>query len=192
MCKLNKSLTMRFPRFTVKEIIPFNQMNNTQKAILNGVEFTKKTRISSQLYYRFYLLAALDRNGIGILYKSGGRKNTYSLPDGTTLNHVELVNALITLQGGKCPCCGLNITKLKEGVKQKRGLKEPVIDHHHDSGFIRCVLHSGCNQTDGYMLEDIAKVNGLNWSKKQDRELLRRIEQTFKIVDCELSIATAA
>lgn len=48
---------------------------------------------------------------------------------------------LKTVQDGKCPLCGLEIDMRKKG--------EGVIDHDHDTGEIRGVLHRSCNAAEG-------------------------------------------
>jgi hypothetical protein len=46
---------------------------------------------------------------------------------------------LVARQGGKCAICG-------HPFSQRDG---PVLDHDHDTGFIRGVLHRSCNQAEG-------------------------------------------
>lgn len=48
---------------------------------------------------------------------------------------------LKTVQGGLCPLCGLAIDITKKG--------EGVLDHDHDTGEIRGVLHRSCNAAEG-------------------------------------------
>lgn len=48
---------------------------------------------------------------------------------------------LKTVQDGKCPLCGLEIDLTKKG--------EGVLDHDHDTGEIRGVLHRSCNAAEG-------------------------------------------
>lgn len=44
-------------------------------------------------------------------------------------------------QGGLCPLCGLPIDATVKG--------EVVVDHDHDTGLIRGVLHRSCNSAEG-------------------------------------------
>lgn len=44
-------------------------------------------------------------------------------------------------QGGRCPLCGLHIDLKIKG--------EGIIDHDHDTGEIRGVLHRSCNAAEG-------------------------------------------
>lgn len=48
---------------------------------------------------------------------------------------------LIEAQGGLCPLCGGSL----------RGINpvNAVVDHCHDKGYIRAVLHRGCNSVEG-------------------------------------------
>lgn len=48
---------------------------------------------------------------------------------------------LKTVQDGKCPLCGLEIDMRIKG--------EGVVDHDHDTGEIRGVLHRSCNAAEG-------------------------------------------
>lgn len=48
---------------------------------------------------------------------------------------------LNTVQGGTCPLCKMPIDLTKKG--------EGVIDHDHDTGEIRGVLHRSCNSAEG-------------------------------------------
>ncbi len=48
---------------------------------------------------------------------------------------------LLTKQGGKCAVCNQVI----------RGADRAVLDHDHDTGFIRGVLHASCNGIEGRM-----------------------------------------
>jgi hypothetical protein len=58
---------------------------------------------------------------------------------GTTPSDVE---GLIAKQGGVCAVCGRPIEKGKE-----------VIDHNHDTGKVRGVLHHRCNMVLGFLYE---------------------------------------
>lgn len=48
---------------------------------------------------------------------------------------------MIEAQGGICPLCGGSL----------RGIKpiNAVVDHCHSSGYVRAVLHRGCNSVEG-------------------------------------------
>lgn len=51
----------------------------------------------------------------------------------------SVLKQLVTKQGNKCGICGHPFT-----VRDR-----PVLDHDHDTGFIRGVLHNSCNGTEG-------------------------------------------
>ena len=53
----------------------------------------------------------------------------------------EYREELLKQQGGVCPLCGTEITK-----------EEATLDHDHDTGKIRRVLHRSCNQVEGRIL----------------------------------------
>ena len=52
-----------------------------------------------------------------------------------------MLRHLQTVQDGKCPLCGLEIDTTIKG--------EGVLDHDHDTGEIRGVLHRSCNAAEG-------------------------------------------
>lgn len=53
----------------------------------------------------------------------------------------EVRAALIKEQGGKCPICGGSLLVVTEVNR--------VVDHNHDTGFIRGVLCRACNRAEG-------------------------------------------
>lgn len=56
---------------------------------------------------------------------------------------------LKTVQGGTCPLCGKPIDTTVKG--------EGVIDHDHDTGEIRGVLHRSCNAAEGKIANAAAR-----------------------------------
>ncbi|APU03171.1 endonuclease VII [Ralstonia phage phiAp1] len=66
-------------------------------------------------------------------------------------------------QGGLCPLCGevIDLTKPREGV----------IDHDHDTGEIRGVLHRSCNSGEG----KIANAAGSWIAKSMKYPAIRRV-----------------
>ena len=57
-----------------------------------------------------------------------------------TANQVPtLLKQLVVRQGNKCAVCGQPFT----------GRDKPVLDHDHDTGFIRGALHNSCNGAEG-------------------------------------------
>lgn len=54
-------------------------------------------------------------------------------------------------QGGKCPVCGLELT----GWARK---KDCVVDHCHDTGQIRGLLHNVCNRAIGFFGDDPVRL----------------------------------
>lgn len=50
-----------------------------------------------------------------------------------------ITEELLRRQGGSCAICG-------RGMTQKDG---PVLDHDHDSGLLRDVVHRSCNAAEG-------------------------------------------
>ena len=56
---------------------------------------------------------------------------------------------LKTVQGGTCPLCGKPIDTAVKG--------EGVIDHDHDTGEIRGVLHRSCNAAEGKIANAAAR-----------------------------------
>lgn len=59
-------------------------------------------------------------------------------------------------QGGLCPLCGLEIDTTIKG--------EGVIDHDHDTGEIRGVLHRSCNAAEGKVANAVAR-----WGAKSSK-----------------------
>ena len=72
-------------------------------------------------------------------------KNGY----GITLEEFE---RLLNNQKGICPVCGL---PFKEGGKRR-----PFIDHSHETGQVRGLLHHKCNSLLGFADEDIRILTG--------------------------------
>lgn len=68
-------------------------------------------------------------------------------------------------QGGLCPLCGeaIDLTKPREGV----------IDHDHDTGEIRGVLHRSCNSGEG----KVANAAGSWIAKSMKYPAIRRVLQ---------------
>lgn len=74
---------------------------------------------------------------------------------------------LKTVQGGLCPLCGLPIDTTVKG--------EGVIDHDHDTGEIRGVLHRSCNAAEGKISNAAAR-----WGAKSTKyaDIIRYLEAT--------------
>lgn len=62
-----------------------------------------------------------------------GRVKTKDLP--------EIKAQLIEMQGGVCPLCNLDLRRVAS--------INVVVDHCHDTGYIRAALHRGCNGAEG-------------------------------------------
>lgn len=56
---------------------------------------------------------------------------------------------LILSQHGVCPICGHDLTRIKS--------QNQVIDHNHETGIIRAVLHRGCNRVEGAVFNAVHK-----------------------------------
>lgn len=79
---------------------------------------------------------------------------------------------LKTVQGGLCPLCCLPIDLTIKG--------EGVIDHDHDTGEIRGVLHRSCNAAEGKIANAAARW-GAKSSKYEDIiEYLLKVVQYLK------------
>lgn len=63
---------------------------------------------------------------------------------------------LSTVQGGKCPLCKMPIDLRIKG--------EGVLDHDHDTGEIRGVLHRSCNAAEGKVANAVAR-----WGAKSSK-----------------------
>jgi hypothetical protein len=48
---------------------------------------------------------------------------------------------LIAMQNGLCPVCGKDLTRTSN--------RNLVVDHDHDTGIVRAVMHRGCNGVEG-------------------------------------------
>ena len=64
----------------------------------------------------------------------------------------EVKRMLLNKQNGICPICGKDLTKTAP-VNQ-------VLDHCHETGVVRAVLHRGCNKAEGSVLNTI-----MRWGK---------------------------
>ena len=71
----------------------------------------------------------------------------------------EIKKELLRKQGNKCPICGQSLLMVPS--------KDQVVDHCHDRGYIRAVLHRGCNGAEG-------KVRGVmsSWARSGHSELV--------------------
>jgi len=56
---------------------------------------------------------------------------------------------LLNKQNGICPICGKDLTRTKT-VNQ-------VIDHDHKTGYVRAVVHRGCNKVEGSVMKTIQR-----------------------------------
>ena len=83
-----------------------------------------------------------------------------------------MLRHLKTVQGGLCPLCGKEIDTTIKG--------EGVIDHDHDTGEIRGVLHRSCNAAEGKITNAAARW-GCKSSKYTDIiPYLERLAQYLK------------
>jgi len=64
----------------------------------------------------------------------------------------EIRKMLINKQNGICPICGKNLTRTA-AINQ-------VIDHDHKTGYVRAVVHRGCNKVEGSVINTI-----MRWGK---------------------------
>lgn len=53
----------------------------------------------------------------------------------------EVTAELMKKQGNKCPICGTSLLPSKAADR--------VLDHDHEKGWVRAVLHRGCNGAEG-------------------------------------------
>ncbi len=53
----------------------------------------------------------------------------------------EIRKMLIAKQNGVCPICGKDLTRVSP-INQ-------VLDHCHETGYVRAVMHRGCNRVEG-------------------------------------------
>lgn len=81
---------------------------------------------------------------------------------------------LKTEQDGKCPLCGCTIDMSIKG--------EGVIDHDHDTGRIRGVLHRSCNSAEGKVSNAAAR-----WGAKSSAypDIIRFLEATVAYLKSE-------
>ena len=56
---------------------------------------------------------------------------------------------LMNKQNGICPICGKDLTRTA-AINQ-------VIDHDHSTGYVRAVVHRGCNKVEGSVLNTIQR-----------------------------------
>ena len=56
---------------------------------------------------------------------------------------------LIAKQNGVCPICGKDLTRVSP-INQ-------VIDHDHETGYVRAVVHRGCNKVEGSVLNTVRR-----------------------------------
>ena len=56
---------------------------------------------------------------------------------------------LLNKQNGICPICGKDLTRTA-AINQ-------VIDHDHSTGYVRAVVHRGCNKVEGSVLNTIQR-----------------------------------
>ena len=61
----------------------------------------------------------------------------------------EIRKMLIAKQNGVCPICGKDLTRVSP-VNQ-------VVDHCHETGFVRAVVHRGCNKVEGSVLNTVRR-----------------------------------
>lgn len=70
---------------------------------------------------------------------------------------------LIAMQGGICPMCNQDLTRVSSA--------NVVVDHDHDTGYIRAAIHRGCNGAEG-KIKNLAQRFG---KTKDFKEFLARL-----------------
>lgn len=94
------------------------------------------------------------------------RKVPRSMMRSWAIRHLKVV------QDGKCPLCGLEIDMRIKG--------EGVIDHDHDTGEIRGVLHRSCNAAEGKISNAAARWGCKSSSYADIISYLERLVQYLK------------
>lgn len=84
-------------------------------------------------------------------YRRNGLKRTYGIS-------IEEYQALFDKQDGLCAICGKPETAI---LKRSGQVKNLAVDHCHESGKIRALLCSACNQAFGCMKEDPELIRAL-------------------------------
>lgn len=70
----------------------------------------------------------------------------------------EITKELMKKQGNKCPICGQSLLIVPA--------KDRVLDHCHERGYVRAVLHRGCNGTEGKVRKVLS-----TWGRSGENEL---------------------
>lgn len=79
---------------------------------------------------------------------------------------------LQNVQGGRCPLCGLHVDLRIKG--------EGIIDHDHDTGEIRGVLHRSCNAAEGKISNAAARWGCKSGKYSDIIEYLERVVAYLK------------
>jgi len=79
-----------------------------------------------------------------------------------------VIRELMVKQNGLCPICGKDLTRTPS--------KNIVIDHDHQTGYVRAAVHRGCNGVEGKI-----KAYGIRWGKAKSIDGLARLFQ--RLVD---------
>lgn len=100
-----------------------------------------------------YAKQMVNTEGTPWVYKPSVKwLRTHLEKDGPKVEREVLIRELHTKQGRKCLYCGKTLSLAKSRRGSMQGV---VLDHHHVSGNVRGVAHSGCNQHEGYFWGEI-------------------------------------
>lgn len=91
-----------------------------------------------------------DRKENWVKYKSSELKSTYGI---TYTEYLRLLNK----QSGVCAICQMPEQALSRTGKRKR----LAVDHNHETGNVRGLLCSGCNQAIGLLQDDPSRADSL-------------------------------
>ncbi len=148
-----------------KEYLPFECFSKNNKGIL-GLNSSCKKCVKlvqkSPKSYREYQKKYAEKNKIKRRDYANTRNKKLTgnnLPFGKEYQLKNMYNLspeqylqMIENQDNKCAICNkLEMIKTNKGDK----IRSLSIDHHHESGRVRGLLCSRCNQAIGYMFEDI-------------------------------------
>jgi len=83
----------------------------------------------------------------------------------------EQIEQLVSDQGHCCAACGLRfVGSLTNDSGKPGGRFAPVIDHDHNSGRVRGILHNSCNTALGLLGEEPSRIRSLGEYLERHRE----------------------